>query len=131
MARHDLFKNPVSNWFLRSLGGIPFNRQRPIESRQALQAIRGFLNRGEGLVVFPEGTYYRNIVGPGRAGIVRFIISHVSLPFFPVGIQYRAKKRARTVVTIRFGKARYAGSEGSVRPFLNAVMKDITGLSGL
>ena len=52
VAKYDLFKNPISNWFLRSLGGIPLNRQRPLESRRSLQAIIGFLKKGEGVVVF-------------------------------------------------------------------------------
>jgi 1-acyl-sn-glycerol-3-phosphate acyltransferase len=73
VARDDLFHTPMSNWFMRSLGGIPLNRQRPLETRESLRVLQGFLGQGEGVVVFPEGTYYTNKMGPGNVGIVRFL----------------------------------------------------------
>jgi 1-acyl-sn-glycerol-3-phosphate acyltransferase len=104
IARYDLFENPLSNWFLRSLGGIPLNRQRPIESRRSIQAVIECLNSGEGIAVFPEGTYYRNKMGP---------------------------KRVRTHVRIKFGEAIYGNSADSARWFLSKVMDEIKVLSGL
>jgi len=130
VAKYDLFQNSLSNWFLRSLGGIPLNRQRPLESRQSLQAMIEFLKHGEGIVVFPEGTYYRNKMGPGHVGIVRLILFRFSLPFIPVGMNYSAK-RARTLVRIKFGKAIYADPATSANSVLDNVMKEIAGLSGL
>lgn len=130
VAKYDLFKNPLGNWFFRSLGGIPLNRQRPLESRRSLEAIIEFLKKGEGVVVFPEGTYYRNKMGPGHVGIVRLIISRLSLPFIPVGMNYSGKG-ARTLVRINFGKALYADSAASPGSFLDNVMKEIGELSGL
>jgi len=130
IAKYDLFKNPLSNWLLRSLGGIPLNRQRPMESRRSLQVMVEFLKKGEGVVVFPEGTYYENKIGPGRVGIVRLILSHLSLPFIPVGIYYSGKG-VRTLVRINFGKALYANSGASATSFLDKVMKEIAVLSGL
>jgi 1-acyl-sn-glycerol-3-phosphate acyltransferase len=38
IAKYELFKNALSNWLISSLGGIPLNRQRPLESRRFLQA---------------------------------------------------------------------------------------------
>lgn len=130
VAKYDLFKNPLGNWFFRSLGGIPLNRQRPLESRRSLEAIIEFLKKGEGVVVFPEGTYYRNKMGPGHVGIVRLIVSRLSLPFIPVGMNYSGKG-ARTLVRINFGKALYADSAASPGSFLDNVMKEIGELSGL
>jgi 1-acyl-sn-glycerol-3-phosphate acyltransferase len=130
VAKYDLFKNSFSNWFLRSLGGIPLNRQRPLESRQSLQAMIEFLKKGEGVAVFPEGTYYRNKMGPGHVGIVRLILYKFPLPFIPVGMNYSGKG-ARTLVRIRFGKAFYLDSSVSASSFLDNMMKEIAGLSGL
>jgi 1-acyl-sn-glycerol-3-phosphate acyltransferase len=129
VAREDLFHTPVGNWFMRSLGGIPLNRRRPLETRESLRVLEGCLRKGEGIVVFPEGTYYVNEMGPGHAGMVRFVLSRFSLPFIPVGIQY-SKRRTRTLVRIHFGKARYPDPATSIRPFLSILMKDIEGLSG-
>jgi len=130
VAKHDLFKNPLSNWFMRSLGGIPLNRQRPLESRQSLKAMIEFLKKGEGLVVFPEGTYYRNTIGSAHTGIVRFLLSRFSFSFIPVGMNYSGKG-VRTLVRINFGKAIYSDPSVPVSSFLDNVMKEIAGLSGL
>jgi len=130
LAKYDLFKNPLSSWFLSSLGGIPLNRQRPMESRRSLQAMIEFLKKGEGVVVFPEGTYYKNKIGPGHVGIVRLILSHLSLPFVPAGINYSGKG-VRTLVRINFGRALYADSGASATSFFDKMMKEIAVLSGL
>ena len=130
IARYDLFENPFSNWFLRSLGGIPLNRQRPIESRRSIQAVIEFLKRGEGVAVFPEGTYCRNKMGPGRVGIVKLMISRFDLPFIPVGINY-SPLRLRNCVRIKFGEPLYANSAGSAHLFLSKAMREIKVLSGL
>ena len=130
VAKYDLFQNPISNWFIRSLGGIPLNRQRPLESRQSLNTVIEFLKKGEGVVVFPEGTYYRNTIGSAHSGMVRFILSRFSLPFIPVGINY-LRKGARTLVRINFGNAIYVDPSTPVSPFLDTMMKEIARLSGL
>jgi 1-acyl-sn-glycerol-3-phosphate acyltransferase len=130
IAKSELFNNTLSNWFLRSLGGIPLNRQRPLKSRQSLQSLISLLKEGEGAVVFPEGTYYKNKMGPGRAGIVRMILSRLSLLFLPVGIHY-SRKRFRTLVQVNFGKPFYTELGTSPRTFLDQMMKEIAELSGL
>ncbi|MBW2005807.1 MAG: 1-acyl-sn-glycerol-3-phosphate acyltransferase [Deltaproteobacteria bacterium] len=130
VAKDDLFKNPLSNWFIRSLGGIPLNRKRPLESRRSLKAMIEFIKEGEGVVVFPEGTYYRNKMGPAHAGIVRFVLSRFSIPFIPVGMNYSGKG-VRTLVRINFGRAIYSDPSASAGPFLDNVMKKIAELSGL
>jgi len=130
VAKYDLFKNPLSNWLIRSLGGIPLNRQRPLESRRSLKVMIKFLSKGEGVVVFPEGTYYRNKIGPAHAGIVRFILSRLSIPFIPEGMNYSGKG-IRTLVRIIFGKAIYSDPSVPAGSFLDNVMKEIAGLSGL
>ena len=130
VAKYDLFENPLTSWFLRSLGGIPLNRQRPIESRRSIQAVIEYLRRGEGVAVFPEGTYYKNKMGPGRAGIVKLMYSRFDLPFIPVGINY-SPMGIRTHVRINFGEAVYADAAGSTSSFVGKVMDEIKVLSGL
>jgi 1-acyl-sn-glycerol-3-phosphate acyltransferase len=130
IAKYELFKNVLSNWFFNSLGGIPINRQRPLESRRFLQATIELLKKGEGFVIFPEGTYYRNKMGPGQSGMVRFVLSRLTLPFIPVGINY-ATGRWRTRVCIHFGKAFHAEPALPASIFVNRMMKQIAALSGL
>jgi 1-acyl-sn-glycerol-3-phosphate acyltransferase len=130
IAKYELFKNVLGNWFFNSLGGIPINRQRPLESRRFLQATIELLKKGEGVVVFPEGTYYRNKMGPGQIGMVRFVLSRLTLPFIPVGINY-ATGRWRSRVRIHFGKAFHAKPTLPANIFVNRMMKQIAELSGL
>jgi 1-acyl-sn-glycerol-3-phosphate acyltransferase len=130
VARDDLFDAPLSNWLVRSLGGIPLNRRRPLETRESLRELERYLRKGEGIVVFPEGTYYVNEMGPGRVGMIRFILSRFFIPFVPVGIYY-AKKRVRTPVRITFGEPRYPDPAISPVSFLSTLMEEIERLSGI
>jgi len=99
-------------------------------TRESLRALEEYLREGEGAVVFPEGTYYMNEMGPCRVGMVRFVFSRFSLPFIPVGIHY-AKRSVRTLVRIHFCEARYPDPAISPSPFLSSIMREIEGLSGL
>lgn len=130
IAKYELFKNALSNRFFSSLGGIPLNRQRPLESRRFLQTTIQLLEKGEGVVIFPEGTYYRNKMGPGQTGMVRFVLSRLKLPFIPVGINY-ATNGWRTRVRINFGKAFHTDPTLAADTFVNRMMKEIAALSGL
>lgn len=130
IAKHELFLNPLSRWLLCSLGGIPLNREHPLESRRSIKMMLEFLKNGEGVVIFPEGTYFRNKMGPGYAGLIRMVLSRVTLPFIPVGMTY-SKKRLRTVIRISFGMPVYGNSYGNANRLFNHIIKDIALLSGL
>lgn len=130
IAKSELFDNPLNNWILKSLGGIPLNRQRPLVSRRYLQTAIGLLQEGEGIVVFPEGTYHRGSMGPGQVGMVRLFLSRLSPPFIPVGIRY-SRGGWRTFVRISFGKPVQADPEISPGRFLHGMMEEIAALSGL
>ena len=130
VAKYELFKNPLSSWFVTSLGGIPLNRKRPLESRRFLTATIDLLEKGEGVVVFPEGTYYNNEMGPGQAGMVKFIRTRLSLSFIPVGISYTRQNR-RFLVRINYGKKFHAEADASGNTFIHDMMHEIAILSGL
>lgn len=130
MAKYELFLNFFSGWLLSSLGGIPVNRRRPMESRSSFDRMLNHLKDGEGVVIFPEGTYYKNIVGPGRKGLIKMVLNRFSIPFLPVGIKY-TKTRLRTLVRIEVGEPVYSKSWDSNDEFLGYVMKEIARLSGL
>jgi len=130
IAKYELFENALSNRFLKALGGIPINRQRPLESRRFLHATIELLEKGEGVVIFPEGTYYRNKMGPGQIGMVRFVLSRLALPFVPAGIKY-ASRGGRILVRINFGKPFYPDPSLSADTLVNSMMEKIARLSGL
>lgn len=130
VAKYELFTNPLGRYIVTSLGGIPLNRKRPIESRRTLHVIKHHLKNNRGLVLFPEGTYFPGAMGPGNHGILRFIISSVKVPLIPVGIRY-SKQGIRNRVWIRFGEPIH--TDDAVRPeaLLTLVMEKIAALSGL
>jgi 1-acyl-sn-glycerol-3-phosphate acyltransferase len=128
IAKIELFRPSVIGAYLSALGGIPLNRERPLGSRRHLKRVVDHLNAGEGVVIFPEGTYRKNYMGPGRLGLIRMVISKTSPPFLPVGIRYRAGIRKK--VEIRIGKAFMAGPSKEAGSFLERMMKEIGRLSG-
>jgi 1-acyl-sn-glycerol-3-phosphate acyltransferase len=130
IAKYELFRNALGNRFFSALGGIPLNRQRPLESRRFLQASIAFLRKGEGIVIFPEGTYYRDKMGPGQIGMVKFVLSRLALPVIPVGISYTAGSR-RTGVRINFGKVHHAGPALAAEAVVGRMMGEIAKLSGM
>lgn len=129
VAKQELFVITFFGWFLSALGGIPLNRSRPMESRQSLRLIQELLGEGEGVVVFPEGTYYRNRMGSGHVGLIRMIMSRSKVPFIPTGVRYEAKG-LRTEVQIKFGRPIYRDSSANTDLFVDQIMKEIARLSG-
>jgi 1-acyl-sn-glycerol-3-phosphate acyltransferase len=130
MAKYELFLNPAAGWFLSSLGGVPLNRSRPVESRRSLRRMLELLRGGEGMVVFPEGTYYVGTMGPGQPGLVRLVLTRMTPPFVPVGIRY-SRQRVRTRVQIIFGAPVRKQAAMPVAEFLDQMMAEIARLSGL
>jgi 1-acyl-sn-glycerol-3-phosphate acyltransferase len=129
VAKHELFVHPFSRWLITALGGIPLNRQRPLESRSAIRNLRTMLEGGERIVVFPEGTYYRGRMGPGHVGLIRLIHSRTQVPYVPVGIRYGTGK-VRQPVHIRFGRAILGEPSLSPEVLVDRIMEEIAGLSG-
>jgi len=130
IAKYELFLNPFSRWYLSSLGGIPLNRRKPMESRESLKTMLGYLRAGEGIVIFPEGTYYNNSMGAGHTGLIRMIQSRLTLPYVPVGIKYE-EKGIRKFVSVKIGKPIMKYGKDLLDNFSELIMKEIARLSGL
>ncbi|MFC1868293.1 lysophospholipid acyltransferase family protein [Thermodesulfobacteriota bacterium] len=130
IAKHDLFQNPFSRWFISSLGGIPLNRERPLKSRQSFEIMIRLFRDGNGIVVFPEGTYYRDSMGAGHSGLIRIVLARFSIPLIPVGMKYSGRK-GRTSVRIRIGTPVHGDSSTKVNEVIDHTMKEIARLSGL
>jgi 1-acyl-sn-glycerol-3-phosphate acyltransferase len=130
VAKNELFMNRLSRWFMTFLGGIPLDRRRPLASRNSMKALVGLLKDEAGVVIFPEGTYYENKMGSGRAGLIRVVRSRIDVPFVSTGIRYSRKGR-RVLVEIKFGKILPWDSCMEPEEFLSLAMREIRILSGL
>lgn len=84
MAKDSLFKSPFWSRFLSAMGGFPTLRDRV--DRRALRYARAVLERGEALVLFPEGERKTGPrVQPLLSGPI-WLSEMTGAPILPVGI---------------------------------------------
>jgi 1-acyl-sn-glycerol-3-phosphate acyltransferase len=84
MGKESLWKGRAGAWFLTTLGGFPV--QRGSADREALRACQEVLDRGEPLVMFPEGTRQAGpVVQPLFHGPA-YLACRTGVPIVPVGI---------------------------------------------
>lgn len=90
LTKKELFKGKGVSWFLRTLGGIPIDRDTP-DASTILRCVR-LLKGGDKLLIFPEGT--RNKTGekllPLKSGAALFAIK-AKVPIQPVFIDRPSK----------------------------------------
>lgn len=115
MAKVSLFGVPVLGWLLRKTGQIPVQRASAGRHNQPVQAAVQLVDRGQCVVVYPEGSLTRDPgMWPmrGKSGAARLALQH-DIPVIPVAhwgtqqIMARYSKRIslfpRKRVTIKFG----------------------------
>ena len=98
VARSTLFDNPVVGRFIRYFGAVPIDRGF---GREGLHAALGLLDRGEAVVMFPEGERtHTGAIQPLKPG-VSLLLRRLACPVVPVGIAgaYQAWPRTRLLPT--------------------------------
>ncbi|MBE0446594.1 MAG: 1-acyl-sn-glycerol-3-phosphate acyltransferase [Actinobacteria bacterium] len=84
MAKAELLKIPVFGWILRKLNTFPI--KRGLADKGAIAYVLRILSRGEVLLIFPEGTRYRNgELGQAHPGVASIALK-TGTPIVPVGI---------------------------------------------
>ena len=83
LAKEGIFRNPVSNWFLRSWGAFPLRRGET--DARAFRWIMGKLSQGEVVMLFPEGTRNPGAMGEAHPGISQLALK-MNVPLVPIGI---------------------------------------------
>ena len=86
LGKESLWSNRAAGRFLTIVGGFPV--ERGTADRAALRACQDVLERGEPMVMFPEGTrQYGPVVEPGlmHAGPA-FVAARAGVPIIPMGI---------------------------------------------
>lgn len=82
MAKEELFRNPIMNWFLRYVHTFPVHRGR-IDKKAIVESFR-VLKSGGVLGIFPEGTRKcQGILGPFHDGFAGIAIK-AGVPVLPV-----------------------------------------------
>ena len=129
IGKQELFKTRFTDRFFKAIGGIPLNRQKPIASRRYLLASIRMLEKGEGLVLYPEGTYFRKKMGPGHTCMLRFILARLSMPLIPVGIRY-SLAGWRIHARVAIGRVTYQRPLEPADQLLIRLMGEMAALSG-
>ena len=75
VAKKELFKYPLIRSYLYLLGGIPVDRQQTIRTLNSFKSLVSLLKADEKIVIFPEGTYFRNGMGSGKSRLLQMILS--------------------------------------------------------
>ncbi len=130
VAKKELFEYPLIRNYLSLLGGIPVDRKQSIRTLDSFKYLLSLLRTGEKVVIFPEGTYFREAVGSGKSRLLQMILGFQDelkyrVPFVPVGIRYGERIGWRRRVEIRIGHPLFAEEESDAIMLTHRVMGEI------
>jgi 1-acyl-sn-glycerol-3-phosphate acyltransferase len=136
VAKKELFKYPLIRDYLSLLGGLPVDRKQSIRTLDSFKALVSLLRAGEKIVIFPEGTYVRNGVGPGKSRLLEMILRFQSelgypIPFIPVGIRYGQRLGWRRRVEVCIGSPLFAEKDSDAVPLTYRAIEEISRLCRL
>lgn len=83
LAKREIFSNLITNWFLRTYGAFPLNREG-VDVR-AYRWVLDRLEDGHTVAMFPEGTRNRNGMGRALPGVAQIALKS-GAPILPIGI---------------------------------------------
>lgn len=84
MGAEKMWTNRQLGWFLTAMGGFPV--QRGAADREALKAALAVVERGEPLVMFPEGTRQSGPVVSEMFDGPAYVSCRTGVPIIPVGL---------------------------------------------
>jgi 1-acyl-sn-glycerol-3-phosphate acyltransferase len=136
IAKRELFKYPLIRDYLFLLGGLPVDRKQSIRTLDSFRTLVSLLRAGEKIVIFPEGTYFRNEMGSGKSRLLQMILRFqlelgYAIPFIPVGIRYGERSGWRRRVDVCIGTPLFADKESDAIPLTHRAMEEISRLCHL
>ncbi len=136
VAKKELFRYPLLRHYLSLAGAIPVDREKSIRTLDSFKMLITLLKANERIVIFPEGTYFRNRVGSGKSRLLQMILKFQEelkqkIFFIPVGIRYGERKGWRRRVEICIGAPLFAERESEAISLTERAMEEISHLSRL
>src|SRR5215211_759893 len=84
VAKEELFHNPLLGWILNCMGAFPV--RRGASDQESVQTALALLERGDAVVIFPEGTRVRvGSLGEPKRGVGRLALQS-GKPVLPIAI---------------------------------------------
>src|SRR5215217_5022728 len=91
VAKKELFMNPLLGWLLNCLGAFPIKRGASDE--ESMATARALLERGQAVVIFPEGTRIRSgSLGAPKRGVGRLALQ-TGKPVVPIAVTNSERAR--------------------------------------
>ncbi|OGP53488.1 MAG: hypothetical protein A2162_08450 [Deltaproteobacteria bacterium RBG_13_52_11b] len=136
VAKKELFDYPFFRDYLLLLGGIPVDREQTVRTLNSFRHLLSLLGAGEKVVIFPEGTYFREGVGSGKSRLIQMVLRSQSalerkIPFLPVGIRYGERVGWRRKVAVSVGPPLFAEAPSDAILFTQKIIEEISRLSQL
>jgi len=136
VAKKELFRYPLIRHYLSLAGAIPVDREKSIRTLDSFKMLIALLKANERIVIFPEGTYFINIVGAGKSRLLQMVLKFQEelkqkISFVPVGIRYGERKGWRRRVEICIGSPLFAERESDAITLTERAMEEISRLSRL
>ena len=104
MAKEELFRNKLANWFLTKMGAFPVARASGTGAVPAIKKAEQVVSSGGVTGIFPEGTRSKDGKPKKAKSGVAIIASETEAPVLPVSIYYEGKLTLFKKVTLRIGK---------------------------
>ncbi len=84
LGKDSLWKTKPTAWFFTTMGGYPVHRGTA--DREALRRCIEVVTRGEGLILFPEGTRQHGPLVQDLFEGAAYVASKADVPILPIGI---------------------------------------------
>ena len=135
MAKKELFEIPVLGWFFRRCGYISVDRKRTIGDFGALEGAIHALNKGESVVMFPEGTRSKTGKPQKPKSGIGFLVYKTGAPVLPVKIEgtfgwpWVRKIRLKFGTPITLQKDPALEPKAQYKQFANEIMDKINSIT--
>lgn len=135
VAKKELFAVPVLGWFFRHCNYIPVDRKRTIGDMGALKEVVDALNKGESVVMFPEGTRSKTGKPQKPKSGIGFLVYKTGAPVLPVKIEGTFGWPWVRKIRVKFGKVMHLNPDETLEPkaqykrFANQIMDAINSIT--
>ncbi len=135
VAKKELFSVPGLGWFFRRSGYIPVDRARSIDAFGSLQSVVHALEKGESVVMFPEGTRSKTGKPQKPKSGIGYLVYTTGAPVLPVKVEgtfgwpWVRKIRVKFGTVMHLKKDPVLDHKAQYKQFANQIMEEINSIN--